>query len=152
MDGKGFDRFLHPPRVMTTPKPLTDEQIKVRVTNLLVDSQDLTEKAIATLTTWRDTPAVRDNLKSAVLGIFQAVDERRAQILRKEQQDQALKDRALKAKDKILAGDLSGILPQDLPAIAAGLTPEEMQNSLWLILAGVALAQREEQRMNLAEM
>lgn len=134
------------------PQSLTDEQIEARVTNLLVDPQDLTEKEITTLTTWRDTPAVRDNLKNPVLGIFQALDWRLAQKQRQQQEREDSLARAREAKEKVVQGNLSGISLDDLSAIAADLTPEQTLQSLWITVARVAIAQREEQRMNLAEM
>jgi hypothetical protein len=85
------------------------------------------------------------------LGIFHAVDLRRQEALRQLQEREAFLARAEAARDQILKGDLSGLTAQDLPAIVAGLTPEEIGSSLWLIMAQVALAQREEHMRNMVE-
>jgi hypothetical protein len=120
-----------------------------------VDDQDVA-------TDWLN--AASDRARAAIVtaeeAAFQTAQAAWTQEQQRKQQEEAaqrqleqdaLLRRAEEAKDRILKGVLSGLSPEDLPAIAAALTPEEEIGSLWLIVANLALAQREEHMRNMAE-
>jgi hypothetical protein len=146
--------FTTPIVIMTNPNNSqpTDAQI-LKIAKNLLDSnpENLLRGEQEMLQTFcSGTTALQTALKEAVLGIFQAVTLRQQEAQRQKQEQNALLRRAAQAKEKVLSGDLSDVLPADLPAIAARLTPEEISSSLWLIVANFVLAQCEEHMSNRA--